>query len=356
MYFLLAAYALCAVLSYQGPAFAALLPLGRLSVTLGILLWVTLSWFVAAYTASGARLALGALNATWAILLIANVGAPFSLLYSDITPISQALPSGQTRLTWQTSLSPWWTVAQLAMLATLAYAGRASYRLFRSADGRAAVALACGLVVLAATTIGDSLISLELLQSAYLTPFGFLVFLLACNLYPALPDERPSPLRGQPEAGYSLTLNLQPQASRLSPGQPGLALEQTPPSTGFAPWLEHRSDAVPARGMAAAETREQPALGRSVGAPVPEPGNAPTEPTGATIEDSMISLISDNLIDIAVNAALLSKRFRKGEVEPSAVEELCNRIRSGAIATRRITTRLRHPRRAQGDSESRKSP
>jgi hypothetical protein len=70
----------------------------------------------------------------------------------------------------------------------------------------------------------------------------------------------------------------------------------------------------------------------------------------------MISLISDNLIDIAVNAALLSKRFRKGEVEPSAVEELCNRIRSGAIATRRITTRLRHPRRAQGDSESRKSP
>jgi hypothetical protein len=371
MYFLLAAYALAAVLSYQTPAFATLLALGKLSVAFGILLWMALSWFIAAYTASQARLTLGMLSAAWAVLLIINIGAPFSLLYSDITPISQALPSGQTRVTWQTSFSAWWTVAELLMLATLTYAAHASYRLFRGAEGRAAVALACGLLVLAVTVIADSLKFLELLQSAYLAPFGFLVLLLACSLYPALPGSRRSSLPAQRAPGYSLTLNLHPPAEQpqiqlssatlqrapaLQPaqaGRPGPALERLPASAGFAPRLDLRSDVLAARRQVTPETREQSPAEPPLPAAAAGPREFPAEAADGAVDEAMISLISDNLIDIAVNAALLSKRCRAGGVEPSTVEELCDRIRSRASATRRIANQLRRPCRAPGGCEGR---
>jgi len=357
MYFLLAVFALCAVLSYQAQTLAALLPLGKLSITVGILLWVALTWFMAAYTDVKPRPVLAVLSVAWAILLISNIGAPYSLLYSDITPITQVLPSGQTQLSWQTSINPWWWAVEFAMLATLAYCLYATYRLFRDNDRQAALALACGLMVLAVTSFADLLVSMELLQSAYLTPFGFMVFLLACSIYPGLQ----AILKQQPEApapsSYNLTFNLhQPRAAGQTPMTPaplrqapasdiehpvqtGLALEQAPPSAGFTARIEAEAVTVPH----AADGGAAPAHKPTAAAPEPEPGAAPPSPArlaAARRDEATITLMSDNLIDIAVHATMLINRVKRGDLDPGTVEALCTKVRNQAIETRRIASRL----------------
>lgn len=362
MYFLLAVFALCGVLSYQAQSMAALMPLGKLSITIGILLWMALTWFVAAYTGVKPRLVLALLSAAWAILLISNIGAPYSLLYSDITPISQALPSGQTRLIWQTSINPWWWAVEFGVLATLGYCLYATYRLFRSDDKQAALALAGGLFVLAVTSGADLLISMELLQSAYLTPFGIMVFLLACSMYPGLQAVLKKQAAAQAPSSYNLTFNLHPSAERAQPPggraplreppaadiehrpQAGLALEQAPPSTGFAAQIEAEAVAVPRTADSKATAQAAPAQPAERIAPGAAPLARRRTPRAA--DDTTLTLMSDNLIDIAVHATMLVNRVKRADLDSRTAEELCNKIRSQAIETRRIASRLTTPRRA----------
>jgi hypothetical protein len=368
MYFLLAVFALCAVLSYQAQTLAALLPLGKLSITVGILLWVALTWFIAAYTDVKPRPVLALLSMAWAILLISNIGAPYSLLYSDITPISQALPSGQTQLSWQTSINPWWWAVELAMLATLGYCLYATYRLFRGNDKQAALALGCGLVVLAVTSLADLLVSMELLQSAYLTPFGFMVFLLACSIYPGLQAILKQQPGAQAPSSYNLTFNLhQPRDQVQAPltGAPmraapatdiehraeaGLALEQAPPSPGFAARIAPETVAVPH----ATDAEEAPAA-KSPAAPAETAVDAaqppPARKAAPRPDDAIITLMSDNLIDIAVHATMLINRVKRGDLDPDTVEELCNKVRTQAIETRRVASRLIAARRDEEQGE-----
>lgn len=368
MYFLLAVFALCAVLSYQAQTLAALLPLGKLSITVGILLWVALTWFIAAYTDVKPRPVLALLSMAWAILLISNIGAPYSLLYSDITPISQALPSGQTQLSWQTSINPWWWAVEFAMLATLGYCLYATYRLFRGNDKQAALALGCGLMVLAVTSLADLLVSMELLQSAYLTPFGFMVFLLACSIYPGLQAILKRQPGAQATSSYNLTFNLhQPRDRAQTPltGAPlraapttdiehraeaGLALEQAPPSPGFAAKIEAEAVTVPhatdAEEAPAAKPAAVPAETKVRAAQAP-----PAHKAAPRRDDAIITLMSDNLIDIAVHATMLINRVKRGDLDPATVEELCNKVRTQAIETRRIASRLIAARRDEEQGE-----
>lgn len=370
MYFLLAVFALCAVLSYQAQTLAALLPLGKLSITVGILLWVALSWFIAAYTDVKPRPVLAVLSVAWAILLISNIGAPYSLLYADITPVTQALPSGQTQLSWQTSINPWWWAVEVAMLATLAYCLYATYRLFRDNDKQAALALGCGLMVLAVTSSADLLISMELLQSAYLTPFGFMVFLLACSIYPGLQAILKQQPRAAAPSSYNLTVNLhQPRATAPTPGtrvplrqtpapdiehpaEAGLALEQAPPSAGFTA----RIDAEPVTVPHAADAPTSPIPEPRAASAEPEPRAAqpsPARQAAARSDAVTITRMSDNLIDIAVNATMLINRAKRGDIDPKTVEELCNKVRSQAIETRRIASRLIAARQGATDDPER---
>lgn len=359
MYFLLAVFALCGVLSYQAQTLAALMPLGKLSITIGILLWVTLAWFVAAYSGVRPRMALALLSAAWATLLVGNIGAPYSLLYSDITPISQALPSGQTQLTWQTSINPWWWAVEAAIAVTLSYCLYATYRLFRDTDKQAALALACGLFVLTVTAVADLLISMELLQSAYLTPFGFMVLLLSCSLYPGLQAVLKKQPGGQPPSSYNLTFNLHQGSGRAPvPHAPlhaaqtgdihqdteaGLALEQGPAPANFTAPID--AEALP---VARATTGNSTAPASAAKASEPETQvaePAPARKDAVPPDDTTITLMSDNLIDIAVNATLLINRVKRGGLDPRTAEDLCTRIRSQAIETRRIASRLNNASR-----------
>ena len=379
MYCLLAGFALCGVFTYQAQAVATLLPLGKLSVTVGMLLWAGLIWFVAAYTDVRPRLGLAALSAAWAILLISNIGAPYSLLYSDVTPISQALTSGQTQLTWHTSINPWWSVVEIAILATLAYCVFATYQLFQRDDKRAALALACGLAVLAVTSFADFLITMQLVQSAYLTPYGFAVFLLACSLYPALRTEPEAPQAERAASSYNLTFNLHQAGPPRDAGSPapleasgaadvtpapesGLTLEQAPESVGIRPRLEPESlplePASPMETAPSPREAEPPAVPEQAAeveaaALPPEPAAeaAAPRPEPWTPDPATLSLMSDNLIDIAVNATMLMNRVKRGDIDPRTLEQLCNKVRSQAIETRRLANRLTRPRQGPPQQE-----
>jgi len=47
-----------------------------------------------------------------------------------------------------------------------------------------------------------------------------------------------------------------------------------------------------------------------------------------------------------VHATMLVNRVKRADLDPRTAEELCNKIRSQAIETRRIASRLTTPRRA----------
>ncbi|WP_455234396.1 hypothetical protein, partial [Thiogranum longum] len=190
MYLLLSGFSLASALTYQSHSLSTLVPAGKLTVTMGILLWGLLAWFVAAYTQVRLRLVLVALTTAWTIHLIGNIGAPLSLMYSEINPVEQTLPSGQIQMSWQSTLSVWWHAVQLTILATLAYCVYAGLRLFRHGDKRAAAALACGLLVLLVTSITDLLVNVQAIELAFLTPFGFLALLVASSIYPGLQNRK----------------------------------------------------------------------------------------------------------------------------------------------------------------------
>jgi hypothetical protein len=226
-------------------------------------------------------------------------------------------------------------------------------------------------MVLAVTSFADLLISMELLQSAYLTPFGFLVFLLACSIYPGLQAILKQQAGAAAPSSYNLTFNLhQPRAAAQTPVtraplrqapatdiehpvEAELALEQAPPSPGFAARIE--AEAVEMPGPV---ERKAPPPPKPAGKPAERKTRAAQPPPGRKAapqpDDATITLMSDNLIDIAVHATMLINRVKRGDLDPGTVEELCNKVRTQAIETRRIASRLMTTRRdaPQDEEES----
>ena len=190
LYLLVAGFALGSALTYQLDALEALLPAGKLDISLGILLWVGLVWHVAFRTGYKPLILLDLLTAVWAIFLVRNLTEPNSLLYADVTPVKQTLLSGETLGLFFTSISPWWTAVELSMLASLLFCFYACYKLYRRRQRTLAVVTAAGLALLGLVTLFDHLVSIQVIRAGYLAPFGFALFLLPESLYPLARDWR----------------------------------------------------------------------------------------------------------------------------------------------------------------------
>lgn len=353
MYLLLCAFAVASALACQADSVATLIPAGKLSVFAGILLWGAFAWFVAAYTDCKPRLLLAALTVVWSLLLIGNIGAPYSLLYSDVTPVSQPLPSGQLQMTLHTRLNPWWNVVQASMLASLLFALYASFRLYRADEKRAALALGSGLLVLFGASLSDALVTAGLTRSAFLAPFGFLVLLIATGVYPELHRVRKTRDDVSP-ASYNMTFHLnQPPPYRRGP-----AFVQThlPESAGVdieAPTQAEitHEESSPAFGFSPPETA--PAVSTAETAPAAEAtpvsegevqsSQGAPRAKAPQLDEAALTEVSDNLIDIAVYATMAMNRFKRGDASPETLEALFGKVRAQAINTRRLANRLMHP-------------
>ncbi|HHH44390.1 MAG TPA: hypothetical protein ENK49_09645, partial [Gammaproteobacteria bacterium] len=206
MYLLLAGFALASALTYQADSFTTLLPAGKLAITLGILLWIALIWFVAFRSAFRPLLLLDVLTAAWIIFLVRNHLSVNSLLYADHTSMTASLPNGAALA--QPAISSWWMALELTMLASLSYALYASYRLYQAGSRQAALAMGAGLVVLLLAGISDHLVNSGITHVVYLAPFGFAAFLLVNSLYPRLVAFLNRGVKQDPVV-YNLTYNPQ---------------------------------------------------------------------------------------------------------------------------------------------------
>ena len=207
MYLLLAGFVLIGALMVQPQEISAQVRLARLSMTLGILLWIVLIWYIAFYTRSKPLLLLDLLTAVWIIFLIGNLSAPQGLLYADISPIEQTTLSGQDLSALHVSVDSWWLAVKLTMLASLLFCFYASLRMFRWGHKPAALALVSGLSVLVATLVAEHLFNTRVVHALYFASFGFIGFLLANSLYLILLDDRKKRKAIQAPAVYSLTFN-----------------------------------------------------------------------------------------------------------------------------------------------------
>ncbi|MEA3243648.1 MAG: hypothetical protein U9Q19_09495 [Pseudomonadota bacterium] len=343
MYLLLAGFVLASALMYQSQEISAQVQLARLSMTINILLWVALIWYVAFYTRSKPLLLLDFLTAVWVIFLVRNISSPHGLLSADIAPIALSASAGS-----------WWTAVKFTMLASLLFCFYASLRMFRRGNKQAALALVFGLSILVAASLADHLLNTRVNHTLYLAPFGFIGFLLANSLYPILLNYQKRRKAIRAPVIYSLTFSPEWTSfdSRLSDLQspPGEKLEvavtQAPESTvaTFLPEGPLEGEAVdvaviePGTKTGSSETGEQ------------TPWQEPPMPMPQRCQSSL-NTVSDNLIDIAVYATMALNRFKRGDADPQVLEMLCKKIRTKAIKTRRMANKLSRPGKPGDDNE-----
>ncbi|MEA2080727.1 MAG: hypothetical protein U9P00_12910, partial [Pseudomonadota bacterium] len=207
MYLLLAGFVLASALLYQSQEISSQAQLARLSMTIGILLWVALIWYVAFYTRFKPLLLLDLLTAAWAILLIRNMNSAHGLLYAEAAAIEQTLPAGENLSALVAGIGSWWTAVKLTTLASLLFSFYASLRMFGSGNKQGALALASGLSILMASSLADHLLNTRLTHTLYLAPFGFIGFLIANSIYPLVLDYQKRRKAIQAPLNYSLTFN-----------------------------------------------------------------------------------------------------------------------------------------------------
>jgi len=369
MYLLLAGFVLASALMYQSQEISAQIQLARLSMTISILLWVALIWYVAFYTRSKPLLLLDFLTAVWVIFLVRNISSPHGLLYADVTAIDRTMLSGPSLSALYSSVSSWWTAVSFTMLASLLFCFYASFRMFRRGNKQAALVLVSGLSILAATSLADHLLNTRVFHALYLAPFGFIGFLLANSLYLILLDYRNRRKAIQVPIIHRLTFNpertsfnsalaeLQP----LSGEEPEAAVAQAPEFAAATDWenLPPGERGSPGREGA---LRDEAAVHISVIKPGTKAGSKDCcgetgtqtawqkRPTPMSQRDqSSVNTVSDNLIDIAVYATMVINRFKRGDADSQLIETLCRKIRTRAIKTRRMANRLSHPGKPDND-------
>ena len=334
MYLLLSGFALASALTYQAHSITTLLPTGKLAITLGILLWVSLIWFVAFRTAFRPLILLDALTAVWIIFLIKNGLSANSLLYADTAPLAHTL---------QPVVSPWWAALELTMLVSLLYALYASYRLYIAGNRQAALALGSGLSVLLLAVVSDHLVNSGITHIVYLAPFGFAGFLLVNSLYPRLSAYIKSRAAKEPAVIYNLTFNPAQATFHSDVADLQIPLQEdhavpADPQQSSTPPIVSTIPNVPVTTPQSTKDKT-PATENPVSK---EPLSESSLATGPDPET--LNIISDNLIDIAVYATMAMNRIKRGETDPRTLEVLCKKVRTQAIKTRRMANHLSRPR------------
>jgi hypothetical protein len=355
MYLLLSGFALASAFTYEAHSVATLLPAGKLAITLGILLWVSLIWFVAYRTSYRPLVLLDALTAVWIILLIKNAVSANSLLYADSAPLSPALQSsGQDLSLLQPVISPWWISLELTMLVSLLYALYASYRLYVAGKQQAAMALGGGLSILLLAAVSDHLVNNGITHIVYLAPFGFAGFLMVNSLYPRLAAYMKSRTVKEPAVVYNLTFNPEQATFHNDVADLKIPLQENHavqagslqrPTTPAHKTYTTLPPYAPDEDMEDVPVTEPQSTAGQVHAPEKPVHKEPaSESSQETCPDQeTLDTISDNLIDIAVFATMTMNRINRGDADPRTLEILCKKVRVQAIKTRRLANRLSLP-------------
>ena len=355
MYLLLAGLVLASALSSQSQQIATQIQLAGLAMTLNILLWIVLIWYVAFSTGTKSLLLLDLLTAAWLVFLIRNVSSPHGLLSAGMASTAHV------------SAESWWSAVKFTMLASLLFCFYAAARKLRLGDRPTTLVLLCGLSILLTSSLADHLLNASVGYSLTVAPFGFMGFLLAHSLYYILLDFRQRLVALPAPITYRLTfdprlISFQSTLSELQPTLPPQGEPETTvpppqecaaathrtssPSTTVNPdgetVVRHPTGHLPSDKRAVAAETDIGRMGSAdhAGGEVRRRDNRGST---ATHKQSALNIVSDNLIDIAVWATIVRNRFKRGNVDPQALETLCRKIRNKAIKTRRMANNLSRP-------------
>ncbi|TCK18131.1 hypothetical protein DFR30_1394 [Thiogranum longum] len=283
----------------------------KLSVSLGLLLFATLPWFIILILKQRASVLPALVSFAWGALLLINIASPYSLLFRQVTETRAVLASGQPSIAFTTAANPIWHLVEIAMLGTLVYAMYLCARQFRT-HGKSVPAIPlAGLLLLFGTTAYDSLVYAGLVHTAYLAPLGFLLFLASAGLCWRPATEPGTRQTSSDTNHYQLTMNFNdsPAERREVPVD------------------------IPAEAeVSATQLTRQPIVQPAIDEP---PATPPLH-----INNPMVDRVSDGLVDIAVDASLMLKRLDEGEIDTMELKELGRKLRKQAIETRRVTHRM----------------
>jgi hypothetical protein len=304
MFLLLAQFALFSASTSTVNSLAELAQFSKLSVSFGMLLFATLPWFIARLLQQRSNELMTLLTSVWSALLIINIASPYGLLHKDISTVNPA-----------------WHLVEITMLGTLAYSIYLFLQQYRNAGKIVAPAPAAGLFLLLCTTIFDFFVHAGLIQSAYLAPMGFMLFLIATGLQRQSTPATAIPETPEDASRYQVTLNFnQAPMHDLMTTPTGIATDTDQVVETFPETAETVPESPPAR------------LQQDV---VETPAVPPFR-----IDNPTVDLVSDSLVDIAVHATLILKRLEQGEFNALELKELGHKVRTQAIETRRITHQM----------------
>ena len=154
----------------------------RISLVFGVLGYVLLIWFVAAYSGASQRFLLWVLTAALGVVGTAAAFFPSLILDTAGGVSAVELPWGETLLMVRQGSPALNEFFGLVVLASVAYIVAADVSLYRKGRKRDATTLAVGLAWFAFMAVEEVLVVLGVFDGVVLADFGFLGFVVAMGL------------------------------------------------------------------------------------------------------------------------------------------------------------------------------
>lgn len=152
----------------------------KVHITFDAALWISMIWFIAAYTGTARRSLLLLPTLCYAGAGIANLLSPFGLLYGEITGLETlVLPWGEEIVYAAGTPNRWRWFADIGWVLLIILSADSCIRLYRRGGKGRALALGSGLfLVLIVAYIHGTLMDLGILPPPNLVPFTFLALVL----------------------------------------------------------------------------------------------------------------------------------------------------------------------------------
>jgi len=356
MYLLLAGFVLTTALALQTQTISTQVQAAKLSMTMGILLWIALIWYVAVHARCRPLLLLDLLTAAWLILLIRNSASAYGLLYAEAASVELSGLSVQQLPASHAAASSWWTAVKLSTLASLLFCLYAGLRMVAKIDRRAGLAMLSGLSILAAAFLADHLLSAPAAHLLYFAPFGFIGFLLVHSTYATVLAYREKRMAN--ESAVIPRLTFKPERSPFDAGLWNVQNQNPAGETTQTAAPATPQDSVSAADSSHDKAADTAVTGSLAQASGPDRGHRadeiqhpppPRPPRALKRNLTSLAVISDNLIDVAVYATMVLNRLKRGDADRRVLEMLCQKIRTKAIKTRRMANKLSRPDSAGQD-------
>lgn len=171
-------------LMYRAASVAAFNAAFKIHIYFDVLLWISLIWFIAAYTGTARRPLLILSTLCYAVAGIVNFLSPYGVLYGEITGLETLTLDWGEKIVYAVGTpNPWRYVADAGWILLIALAADSCIRFYRRGEKRRALTLGTALcLVLIVAYVYGTLMDLSIVHPPNLVPFTFLALVLIMSV------------------------------------------------------------------------------------------------------------------------------------------------------------------------------